>query len=267
LCCGFHERVLHHAVMNVCHQYFDKTLIYDTYATRINKGVYKALDKAAIAMRNYKYVAKLDYRKYFDSISHEMLKNKLLTKFKDVKLLNIFDKIIDSYEVNPDFGLPIGNLTSQYFANFYLSDLDHFIKEEIGIKDYIRYMDDMLLFSNDKAQLECQLHTIYEYSEQMRLTLKPFVLSNTKYGVSFLGYKLFPNAIKLNRNSKKRFFKKMQQYDTYLHDNIFTEKDYQLHIIPLLSFVRHAYTKRLRKISLEGRIAYAPYNRSQPVST
>lgn len=244
---AFHERVLHHAIMNVCHQYFDKTLISDTYATRINKGVYKALDKANLAMRNYTFVAKLDYRKYFDNISHDVLKNRLATKFKDVKLLNIFDKIIDSYEVEPDFGLPIGNLTSQYFANFYLSELDHIIKEKIKVKDYIRYMDDMLLFSNDKVQLKNQLGVIYKYSEQIHLTLKPFDLSNTKNGISFLGYKLFPGAIKLNHNSKKRFIMKMRQYNKYLYDYIFTGKEYQSHVIPLLSFVRHAYTKRLRK--------------------
>jgi len=248
----FSERILHHALMNICHPYFEKTLIFDTYATRIDKGIYKALEKAKIAMGNYQYVAKLDFRKYFDSISHEILKQKLATKFKDKQLLAIFDKIIDNYSVNKGLGIPIGNLTSQYFANFYLSEYDHFIKEKLKIKVYLRYMDDMLLFSNNKEELKQQMFTLYKESEKLKLTLKPVILNKVTQGISFLGYKLFPNKILLNRTSKLRFKRKFNTYQKYLNENIWDDKTFQRHINPLLSFVQHAYTKRLRKEIIEG---------------
>jgi len=249
---SFPERVLHHAILNICHPYFEKTLIFDTYATRIDKGIYKALEKAKTAMHNYQYVAKLDFRKYFDSISHEILNQKLALKFKDAHLLAIFRKILDSYHVNDDCGIPIGNLTSQYFANYYLSKFDHFIKEQLKIKIYLRYMDDMLLFSNNREELKQQLSMLREKAETLKLTLKPIVLNKTQQGISFLGYKLFPHAILLNSSNKLRFKNKYQTYQNYLDKNIWDEKTFQQHVTPLFSFVQHAYTKRLRKETIEG---------------
>jgi len=249
---SFQERVLHHAIMNICHPYFERTLIFDTYATRIDKGIYKALGKAKKAMQNYQYVAKLDFRKYFNSISHEILKQKLAAKFKDKQLLVLFDKIIDSYEDSSQKGIPIGNLSSQYFANFYLSKYDHFIKEKLKIKVYLRYMDDMLLFSNNKEELKQQLSVLHQQAKTLQLTLKPIVLNKTQQGISFLGYKLFPHKILLNGRSKQRFKTKFKTCENYLEENIWDEKTYQQHITPLLSFVQHAYTKRLRKEIIEG---------------
>ena len=150
----FRERVLHHAIMNVCHEFFDRSLIYDTYATRPGKGVYAALDKAVYAASHYKYMVKLDFRKYFDSISHEILEDLLARKFKDKTLLSILCRIIDSYQTKPDRGLPIGNLTSQYFANMYLSEVDHLAKEKMRVPVYVRYMDDIMMAANEKDVLK-----------------------------------------------------------------------------------------------------------------
>lgn len=132
----FHERVLHHAIINVCGNLFDRTLIDTTYATRKGKGVYAAIDKAVEACTKYRYTAKLDFRKYYDSIDHDLLKCQLRRRFKDGLLLRIFDEIIDSYSASPGKGLPIGNLTSQYFANAYLSSLDHYVKEMLRAHIY-----------------------------------------------------------------------------------------------------------------------------------
>ena len=134
----FKERVLHHALMNICHKYFDRSLIDETFATRPGKGQYKAIDMAVDAFKQYEYVAKIDMRKYFDSISHQILKQQLRNKFKDARLLEVFFQIIDSYHTTDGNGLPIGNLTSQYFANMYLSGLDHYAKEHLHIPIYIR---------------------------------------------------------------------------------------------------------------------------------
>lgn len=249
---SFDERVLHHAIMNICHPIFERTLIYDTYATRPGKGIYKALEKVLTQFSHYKYVAKLDVRKFFDNISHDKLKLFLKTKFKDPLLLHIFYQILDSYAVKRGYGLPIGNLLSQYFANFYLSNLDHFIKESLHIKEYVRYMDDMLLLSNDKTVLTMNINAIMSYLEHIDLYLKPIVLQKVEYGISFLGYKIFPHKILLNNTSKRRFTKKALTYQSRLIEAEWNEREYRQHIEPLLSFCCHAYSKKYRKGVFEG---------------
>ena len=249
---SFDERVLHHAIMNVCHDYFERNLIFDTYATRVGKGTYKAIERAFANIGKYKYVAKLDFRKYFDSISHEILKMKLARFFKDRILLKILCKIIDTYNVSDGYGIPIGNLTSQYFANFFLSDMDHYIKEVLRAEFYIRYMDDILLMSNDKDDLKSKLNQIILFSERLHLKLKPIVVRRCNEGVSFLGYKLYSNKILLNKLSCKRFIDKYCNYENKFANNEWNEHDYQTHLMPLLSFTQHAYSKRFRKEILEG---------------
>ncbi len=244
----FAQRVMHHAIINICHQYFDRNLISDTYATRIGKGIYAAIGKAKPAMAHYNYAAKLDVRKYFDSINHITLKNKLLQLFKDARLLNVFYQIIDSYQTAQNCGLPIGNLTSQYFANFYLSATDHYIKEQLKTPVYLRYMDDMLLFGNSREGLRQTVRSIEEKLDcKLQLQLKPWQVQTTKQGVSFLGYKLLPYNILLNRRSKLRFKQKMVEYSKNIKSGKWNDADYQQHIIPLLAFAEHADTQKLRK--------------------
>lgn len=258
---SFDERVLHNAIMNVCHPYFERHLIYDTYATRIGKGVYNALGRAKTGMAKHQYVAKLDVRKYFDNIDHDVLMMKLARLFKDKQLLSIFEKIIRSYESGiangtdsekRGKGVPIGNLTSQYFANHYLSETDHYIKEQLNVPLYVRYMDDMLLMGDDKTLLKRQISEIDRHIQQIGLQLKPVILNKTSVGVSFLGYKLALVKILLNGRSKQRFQKKLNLYEEYLQEGFWNEQKYRNHIIPLVSFTQHAYAKRLRKEILEG---------------
>jgi len=149
----FHQRVLHHGLLNICHQYFEKFQIFNSYASRQGKGTYAALEKAATYSKKYPWFLKLDCRKYFDIINHGILKTQLQRLFKEGKLLHIFDRIIDSYHTEEGCGLPIGNLTSQYFANHYLSVADHFALEKLGVPGFVRYMDDMVLWDNDINKL------------------------------------------------------------------------------------------------------------------
>lgn len=146
------QRILHHAIMNVCHPYFDNNQIFDSYASRPGKGVHKAVLRVKQFSRNNRYFVKLDFKKYFDSIDHAILKTLLNRIFKDPQLLLIFNIIIDSYDMNGK-GIPIGNLTSQYFANYYLSGLDHRMKEVIKIRCYVRYMDDVVIFGRTKEEI------------------------------------------------------------------------------------------------------------------
>lgn len=245
---SFTERVLHHAIMNVCHPVFERHLINDTYATRPGKGTYAALEKAKTAVKKYAWVAKLDIRKYFDSIQHEILKTKLRRLFKDKILLNIFDAIIDSYSTMPGKGIPIGNLTSQYFANHYLSSADHFVKEQLRIPVYVRYMDDMLLFENDKELLKDKVQSFCQYVEtELMLEFKPLFLNKTAKGLPFLGYKLYPECIKLKTASKQRFKKKIKQYYKRLENSLWQKSEFSRHVQPLIAFTRYAQTRAMRK--------------------
>ena len=206
---SFNERVLHHAIINICGEYFERHFISTTYANRKNKGVYKALDLAHFATSHYRFVAKLDVRKYFDSIDHYVLKFLLRRLFKDKCLLYLLDQIIDSYHVEENKGLPIGNLTSQYFANYYLSGLDHYVKEVLLVPIYIRYMDDILLFGNDLDLLKEQVRKVTLYvCENLRLQLKIPIIQKTIKPFTFLGYSFCENKITLAKRSRFRFEEK-----------------------------------------------------------
>ncbi|MBR1834768.1 MAG: RNA-directed DNA polymerase [Bacteroidales bacterium] len=244
----FDERVLHHALMNVCHPYFDRHLIYDTYATRIGKGTYAALDRAHKFMTCHSHVAKLDVRKYFDSIDHGILKRQLAHLIKDVYVLSAFNRIIDTYHAaTRGVGIPIGNLTSQYFANHYLSVFDHYLKERLGVVSYIRYMDDMLLFADDGQLLKGQVQRVHDYlSEELRLQIKPPVIVKTTQGVSFLGYRLQGYRIGLNSRSRNRFIHKMNNYQHLLETEQWSQEEFRIHVVPLVAFAKHAYTKQYR---------------------
>jgi len=245
---AFGEQVLHHALMNVCHDFFERFQIHDSYASRKGKGTYAALARAQKFSRTYPWYLKLDVRKFFESIHHEVVKLQLRHMFKDGRLQGIFDKIIDSYEAHPGRGLPIGNLTSQYCANHYLAGLDHFIKEKLGCKGYVRYMDDMVLWWRDKAELK-KAHKIIRNYVQLELLceLKPEVLNQSKFGLPFLGYRIFPYQIKLTQQSKRRFIKKFGHLEKQYHSGEWDEATCQRRVLPLLAFIRHANTEGLRK--------------------
>lgn len=248
----FEERVLQHAIMNVCHPVFNKGLIETTFATRKEKGVYAALDKAVEAITKYPFSVKLDFRKYYDSISHDLLKSKLRRLFKDPKLLALFDRIIDSYQVEEGRGLPIGNLTSQYFANLYLSDLDHKAKEVWKVPIYIRYMDDILMVANQRLELKQNVKDLTTFSSQvLKLSLKPPIFRKNQQGQIFLGYRILPHHYRLSGRSKRRYRHKLLTYQRLLRDEKWSEQEYSEHILPLLSFALHAESKGFRKSCLE----------------
>lgn len=206
----FRERVIQHAVINVCEPYFEKYQMYDSFACRKGKGVDACLKRTQYFCRKYKWFLKMDVHKYFDSIHHKVLLNLLARRFKDPELLDFFAKLIDTYEVQPGCGLPIGNLTSQYFANLYLATLDHMLKNVLKIEGYVRYMDDFILFSNDKEKLIQAQQTIVDFlQKKLKLLLNHPLLNQTKLGFSFLSYRIFPNKIRLTQKAKKRFIRKI----------------------------------------------------------
>lgn len=249
---AFREQVFHHALMNVCHDHFDRVQIFDSYASRKGKGTYAALDRARRYTRKYEWFLKMDVRKFFASIHHRVLKKHLAHQFKEKRLLGLFDQIIDSYVHTHQRGLPIGNLTSQYFANHYLCGLDHFIKEDLRCKAYVRYMDDMVLWANEKATLTHFEKAILEYvSVQLRLQLKPTQLNRTRLGLPFLGYRLHPYFIRLLGKSRRRFIRKLKNIQDKMSSGAWDQRIAKRHVLPLLAFTEHADACTFRQQVLE----------------
>ncbi len=246
---SFMERVLHHAIMNICHSNFSKYQIKNSFASQKGKGTYAAIQQAKIYNKRYGWFLKLDVRKYFDKIDHSILKTLLNKRFKDVQLVKLFEMIIDSYssEPNSNKGVPIGNLTSQYFANHYLGFADHFVERAFKNGKYIRYMDDMVFWSDDKKEL-LKFGYIFEnfLKTELKLNLKPFCLNRTSFGLPFLGYTLFPNYVKLTNNSKKRFKLKLKKYLNFYKANIWSQATLQRHLLPLYAFVNFCDSKGLK---------------------
>ncbi|MCO6493222.1 MAG: RNA-directed DNA polymerase [Phaeodactylibacter sp.] len=253
---AFGEQVLHHALMNVCHDYFERAQVYDSYASRVGKGTYACLARAKDFTHRYPWYLKLDVRKFFQSIHHSVLKGQLARLFKEQQLLEIFYQVIDSYEASPDRGLPIGNLTSQYFANHYLCGLDHFIKEQLGFKAYVRYMDDMVLWAPEKAVLKEAHVAIADHVEnKLRCELKPESLNRSKRGLPFLGYRIFPHHVRLLQKSKVRFIRKISKVEAHYQSGEWSEIACQRRVLPLIAFTVHADAKIFRKdvlLSLQG---------------
>jgi RNA-directed DNA polymerase len=248
----FSERVLHHAIMNVCGPLFEKFQIYDSYATRSGKGQFAALSRVKGWVKDGVWFCKLDVRKYFDNISHEVLYGQLCGKFKDWRLLSIFRQIIDSYSTEQGRGVPIGNLTSQYFANFYLAYLDHYVKEKLRVRKYVRYMDDIIMLHSCKDYLINLSRDVHCYCEnKLRLKLKPLCLNGAESGIPFLGFVIFPDGVRLNKGSKKRFLRKNRLYAEKLRRGEWSQKDYARHAEPLLAFTRFANTLNFRRGVIE----------------
>jgi RNA-directed DNA polymerase len=193
----FRDRVLHHAVALVCEPVFERLLIADTFACRRGKGRVAAVERARFFARRYPWFLKLDIRKYFDSIDHEILSRQLRRKFKDRRLLDLFDRIIASYKVEPGRGVPIGSLTSQHFANFYLGGLDRFVKEELRAGGYVRYMDDFVIWGENRAWLSSVRERVEEFvARELSLALKPHpYINQARWGMDFLGCRVKPSHI------------------------------------------------------------------------
>lgn len=177
-----------------------------------------------------------------------ILRSQLCNVFKDWRLLHMFDQIIDSYCVGSGQGVPIGNLTSQYFANHFLSPADHFAKENLRLPAYVRYMDDMVLWHNDKEVLLEAGRRFQQYIETgLGLALKPFCLNKNTKGLPFLGYLLYPDTIRLAQRSRKRYIQKFRKYEHQVQEGVWTQKEHQLHITPLTAFTMHADSRAFRQ--------------------
>lgn len=210
---SFPERIAHHALMLACHPTFERWLIPDTYACRVGRGRLAALARAQHFARRHDWYLKLDVRKYFDSISHVVLRAQLERLFKDNGLLHVLSQVIHSYEVTPGHGLPIGALTSQHFANIYLGPVDRLILEQLRPGGYVRYMDDLLIWGSSVAQLKTVLAEVTAVLQaNLQLEWKPSPqINRTRHGVDFLGVRLFRERHVPNARSRVRALRVLKQ--------------------------------------------------------
>ena len=237
------DKIINHMVGYILFDVLEKSLIDSNVAVRVNKGTSYGIKlvKKYIKKLNYNYYClKIDIKKYFYSINHNILKDLLNKKIKDKLFLDIVYKIIDSSDedyileyakkhnisLKKGYGLPIGNLTSQILGIFYLNKIDHYIKEELKIKYYIRYMDDMVLFHKDKNYLKFCLDKIIIYLKKYDLELNNKTII-TKNSLCFLGYRFYNKKIKILSKNRRRIYKKLR---------ILKYKDYNKYIKSLSSY-------------------------------
>jgi len=231
----FRDRVVHHALFNVMDPIFERRFIHDSYANRVGKGTHRALDRCTRFARKMPYVLQCDVKQFFPSVDHAILRRIIARVIVDEDVLWLVDRILDSgigvldeeYEMqwfpgddllaaSRPRGLPIGNLTSQFWANVYLNEVDHFVKRELKCRHFIRYVDDMLLFADDRRTLHHWRQALIEKLAEQRLVLhegRAQVFPVTE-GIAFLGFRVFPTHRRLKRAkgvSFQRRFKALQQ--------------------------------------------------------
>ena len=256
----FRDRVVHHAICRVIGPCLERSFLPDSYACREGKGTHRAILRAQEYARRFQYYVKCDIRKYFDSIDQGVLMSILRRKFKDPELLWLLGRILETWPVcedegeadHPRKGVPIGNLTSQYFANLYLDPVDHLMKDRLGLPGYIRYMDDILLLAHDKESLHEAASTMLRFIEaELGLELKTFYLKPTWEGIRFLGFHIFPGMIRLQRQNWNRFKRKfLLRQNQYAQGKIDPEYFVQS-IAGLFGHIQHGDTWNLRRRFLE----------------
>ncbi|UCH93189.1 MAG: RNA-directed DNA polymerase [Candidatus Aminicenantes bacterium] len=228
----FRDRVVHHALMNVISPLLERSFIVDTYANRVGKGTHKAICRYQSFLQEYEFVLKCDIKSYFPSIDHEILKSLLRKRIACKPTLWLLDTIIDGSNpqqpvmayfpgdrlftpVERRIGLPIGNLTSQWFGNYYLNPLDHFVKEKLQCKAYVRYVDDFVLFSNKKTQLWQWKKQVELFLQKFRLKLHPArcQVYPAAVGYRFLGQVVFRTHRRLAANNVRKFKKRKRKWE------------------------------------------------------
>lgn len=241
----FPDRIVHHAVMNVLEPIWTSIFTADTYSCIKNRGIHAAAKKVLKAVRedpeNTTYCLKIDIRKFYPSIDHDVLKGIIRRKLKDKRLLALLDEIIDSAD-----GVPIGNYLSQYFANLILAYFDHWIKEEKRVKYYFRYADDIVILAPDKAYLHSLLKEIRQYMSELKLQVKDNwqVFPVASRGIDFLGYVFFHTHTRMRKGIKQRLCKRIGKLN---RRKTLTEEEFKRNVCSWWGWAKYCDSKHLIK--------------------
>ncbi|MBN2131341.1 MAG: group II intron reverse transcriptase domain-containing protein [Sedimentisphaerales bacterium] len=268
----FRDRVVHHAIVRVIEPIFENRFIEDSYACRRGKGSHAAMRRAAGFARRWPYALKCDVRKYFPSIDHEVLTALLLRLIADERLMGLIGHILDThadgerqarrpggglFDVRTiKRGLPIGNLTSQFFANVYLNPVDHFVKHELCVKGYVRYMDDFLMFGDDRAVLRRQGRQARQKLAELRLEIHPdkYWLLSTASGVDFAGYVAMADGrVRVRSSSVRRFDRRYKRMLWDLRGRRVRAAKVTQSVRAWVAHAEHAQSVGLRRSVLAGR--------------
>jgi retron-type reverse transcriptase len=276
----FRDRVMHHALCNVVEPIFEARFIADSYACRVGKGTHRALARAQEFLRQNQYVFQGDIQKFFPSIDHQILLEILGRHIQDAEVLELIRLILQSGEgvladeyvmqwfpgddlltpLERPRGLPIGNLTSQFWGNVYLNELDTFIKHTLRCRYYIRYVDDLLVFSDDKAELHRVRQEIAGFLEHLRLRLHPRKqrVYPVRAGVDFMGFVSFPERRKIRRDNVKRFIRRLRRFQRLYATGEITSEQIQRSLQSWIAHSRYADSYRLRAQILTRYVWRAP---------
>ncbi len=215
------DRLVHHAIHRLLYPFFDKTFFADSFSCRKNKGTHRALNR--FRAMGYKvgknhtktcWVLKCDIKKFFDSIGHKVLLNILREYIPDQKIIWLLENVLRSFSTRPGFGLPLGNLTSQLFANIYMNQFDQFVKHKLKVRDYARYADDFVLLSRSKDQLIGLAEKIKHFLEkELSLSIheKKLLLKTFASGVDFLGWVHFPDHRVIRAVTKRKMLRRLNE--------------------------------------------------------
>jgi len=276
----FEDRVVHHALCNVIEPIFERRFIADSYANRRGKGIHQALDRATYFARRYPYVLRCDIVEFFPSIDLVILRRELGRAVREDETLALCERIMaggageltDQYTLvlypgdTPDAaqarsrGLPIGNQTSQFWANCYLNPLDHFIKDQLGCRAYLRYVDDFLLFADDKPTLHRWKQEIIRFlAMRLRLMLheRESVVTPVTVGIPFLGFRVYPEHRRLRRRNGVAFARRLRQMAGSYRQGEIELPQVSARVRGWVAHVAHAETWGLRRSLLES-VTFSP---------
>ncbi|HWQ99683.1 MAG TPA: reverse transcriptase domain-containing protein [Candidatus Methylomirabilis sp.] len=215
------DRVVHQAIVNVVEPLFERRFIHDSYSCRIGKGTHAAVDRLRMFLRQASrnntrtvYALKCDVKKFFASVNHDALLTLLARRIKDQQVIQLLENIIGSFSLGDRRGIPLGNLTSQLFANIYLHELDRYVKTSLREKYYLRYCDDFIILSESKKRLSGVTENIDEFLNDvlsLRLHPKKVFIRTWAQGIDFLGYVLFPHATVIRLKTAGRMLKRANE--------------------------------------------------------
>jgi len=263
----FRDRVVHHALCNLIEPIFERSFISDSYANRIGKGTHRALNRAQEFSRKYEYVLQCDVKQFFPSVDHVLLRAEFRKKIADEHVLWLCDRILASgigvlsneYEMtwflDDDLlaplrprGIPIGNLTSQFWGNVFMNPFDHFIKRGLRCEAYLRFVDDFLLFAPDKETLWAWLAAIQSRTERMRLSIHPNAAPRpVTEGFTFLGFQIFPQHRRLKRQKGLYYQRKLKTLRNDYAERCITFEQLTASVQGWSNHVRYGNTVGLRK--------------------
>lgn len=247
----FRDGLVHHALDNVLREIFERKYIFDLYSNRRGKGQHRAVMRVQHFIRKAShrgrvYVLQCDIHKYYDSIDHDVLKHMIRGTIKDGRVLTILDRIIDSYNDDTGKGVPIGALPSQTFANVYLCEFDHFVKETLRVKNYLRFMDDFIIVANSKDELHAWLREIKWYLEtQVHLKLNPkTAIYPAHRGVNFCGYRIFKDRILPRKRNLKAARIRFKNLVYHFRRGDITLADVQPRVASFLGYCKHCKARK-----------------------